>query len=122
MNTEKSKNLLIIVIGVLLIFSIFITIQYFKSNRESKQLKILIEKNNLNTAILDFNKLFIDNVLKSKGEIDFETRLKLENAVRDLKDKEVLSQWQKFTESNTEEKAQEEVKNILEMLANKISY
>ncbi len=122
MNTEKSKNLLIIVIGVLLIFSIFITIQYFKSNRESKQLKILIEKNNLNTAILDFNKLFIDNVLKSKGEIDFETRLKLENAVRDLKDKEVLSQWQKFTESNTEEKAQEEVKNLLEMLANKISY
>lgn len=122
MNTEKSKNLLIIIIGVLLIFSIFITIQYFKSNRESKQLKILLEKNNLNTAILDFNKLFIDNVLKSKGEIDFETRLKLENAVRDLKDKEVLSQWQKFTESNTEEKAQDEVKNLLEMLANKISY
>jgi hypothetical protein len=44
----------------------------------------------------------------------------LENAVRNLNDENILSQWQKFTESKTEAGAQEEVKNLLEILVGKV--
>jgi hypothetical protein len=44
----------------------------------------------------------------------------LETAVRDLKDEEILNQWQKFVDSKTETEAQKEVKNLLELLINKI--
>lgn len=50
-----------------------------------------------------------------------ETRLRLENAVRDLNNEQILAQWQKFTTSKTETEAQTQVKNLLELLVNKIS-
>jgi len=37
-----------------------------------------------------------------------------------LNDEEILTQWKKFTESETEDEAQTEVKNLLEMLVSKI--
>ncbi len=79
-----------------------------------------METQKTNEKVLEFAKLFIEKVLKAKTEVDFETRLKLENAVRNLDDEEILVQWQKFTESKIEAEAQEEVKNLLEMLVNKI--
>lgn len=75
-----------------------------------------------NDKILNFTKLFIDKVLKSNTEVSFEDRLKLENAVRDIGDDQILKQWQAFIECKTETQAQEEVKNLLEILVNKISY
>lgn len=69
---------------------------------------------------MEFAKFFIEKFLKAETGVDFETRLKLENAVRDLKDEEILAQWQKFAESKTEIDAQAEVKNLLEMLIDKI--
>jgi len=41
--------------------------------------------------------------------------------LRDLNDEEILSQWRKFTESKIKEDAQEEVKNLLQLLLAKIS-
>lgn len=73
-----------------------------------------------NVRIVDFTKLFIEQVLKAQTEVSFETRLKLENTVRDLGDAQILAQWQKFTDSKTEEDAQQEVKNLLELLINKM--
>jgi hypothetical protein len=46
--------------------------------------------------------------------------LKLENAVREIQDKEILDQWIKFTESKTEDEAQKNVKDLLEILVNKL--
>lgn len=57
---------------------------------------------------------------KAEIEIDFDTRLKLETAVGNLNDEEILNQWQKFVDSKIEAEAQEEVKNLLEMLVNKV--
>lgn len=74
----------------------------------------------LNNKIVSFLKLFIDKVLKADKEIDFETRLQLENGVRNLEDKEVLAAWQKFTASKTEQEAQQEVNNLLTLLVNKL--
>ena len=69
---------------------------------------------------MEFTKLFIGEVLKADSEVSFDTRLKLETAVRNLGDEEILNQWQKFVDSKTEAGAQTEVKNLLEMLINKI--
>ncbi len=79
-----------------------------------------METQEINEKVLEFSKLFIKQVFKAETEVDFETRLKLENAVRNLGDQEIMNQWQKFVNSKTEIQAQIEVKNLLEILVNKI--
>ncbi len=73
-----------------------------------------------NEKVLSFLQIFIEKVLKAETEVDFETRLRLETDVRGLDDPEALEQWNKFIESQNESQAQEEVKNLLEILVNKI--
>lgn len=116
---NKQKITLIIVL-VLLVGCIFFGFKYFSVVKELHQTQTTLQTQKTNEKVLEFTKLFIEKVLKAQTEIDFETRLKLENAVRNLNDEEILAQWQKFTESKTEAEAQEEVKNLLEMLVNKI--
>ena len=79
----------------------------------------LLASKTTQTKTLDFAKLFISDILNAKGEIDFETRLKLENAVRDINDKEILDAWNAFTGSKDENEAQELVKQLLHLLINK---
>lgn len=79
----------------------------------------LLASKTTQTKTLDFTKLFIADVLDAKGEIDFETRLKLETAVRDLNDEEVLAAWNAFTGSQNEQEAQERVKQLLQLLVDK---
>lgn len=67
-----------------------------------------------------FTELFVEKVLKTGKEVDFETRLQLENSVRELNNAEILNQWQKFIESKTEADAQIEVRNLLEILIKNI--
>jgi len=111
----------IVVVLLLLAGNIFFIVEYNSLKSELSKSKIALENQTINNKVLDFTKLFIEKVLKADDEVDFETRLKLENAVRNLNDEEVLSQWQKFIDSKTEIQAQEEVKNLLELLVNKIS-
>jgi hypothetical protein len=115
-----TKIFLIIVILILLAGNIFF---WQKSNLLQEELIKTKESINIqktNEKVLNFTKLFIDKVLKAEGEVDFETRLRLETAVREIGDEEILNQWKKFTESQTEFEAQAEVKNLLETLVNKI--
>lgn len=114
------KTILIIIILLLLAGYAFLGIKYFAVQKELRQTQAALETQKTNEKVLDFTKIFIGKVLKAETEVDFETRLKLENAVRNLNDGEILAQWQKFAGSKTEVQAQEEVKNLLEMLANKI--
>ena len=117
---QKQKTILAIIILILIAGNIFFGVKYFSAQKELQQTKAIVESENINEKVLSFTKLFIAQVLKADGEVDFETRLKLENAVRDLNDDEILSQWQKFVESQIEEEAQTEVKNLLELLVGKI--
>ncbi len=105
---------------VLLAGNVFLGFQYLSAQNNLYQAEKNLEGRKFNERILNFLKLFIEKVLKADKEIDFEARLALENAVRNLDDKEVLAQWQKFIESRDEIKAQQEVKNLLELLAEKI--
>ena len=117
---SKQKLISIIIILILIAGNIFFAVQYFSAQEKFNEIKAIAENKSVNEKALNFTKLFIAEVLKAEGEVDFEARLKLENAVRDLNDEKILNQWQKFVNSQTEDSAQEEVKNLLEMLVYKI--
>ena len=63
-----------------------------------------------------FMRDFISNVVGSSSEVDFESRLRLENEVRALNDSEILSQWKAFVASKNEREAQAHVLDILKRL------
>ncbi len=73
-----------------------------------------------NKKITDFLKLFVDKILKAKGEVLFEDRLKLENAVRDLGDAAILAKWQTFVDSKQSEDAQDNLKDFIGILVSKL--
>jgi len=114
------RLILIVIIVILLASNISLGVKYVKSQKELKETKSTLETQVMNRKVLDFSKLFIEKVLKAEEEINFEDRLKLENAVRNLNDEEILAQWNKFLASKDELEAQREVKNLLELLINKI--
>ena len=114
------KTILITIILLLIAGNFYFAYGYLSVQKELRLTQSKLETQQINEKVLEFSILFIEKVLKAQTEVDFETRLKLENAIRDLKDEEILAQWQKFTESKTEVQAQEEVKNLLEMLVSKI--
>jgi len=114
------KTILIIIILFMLAGYVIFGFKYFAVQKELRQNQAALETQKTNEKVLEFIELFIGKVLKAETEVDFETRLQLENAVRNLNDEEILTQWQKFAGSKTESDAQTEVKNLLEMLVNKI--
>lgn len=118
---ENNKRIFgIIVFGLLLIGNVFFALNYFISYKELQELKSTESKTESNTKVISFTELFIKKVLQADKEVDFETRLSLENAVRDLNDKEIMAEWQNFTASKTEMDAQNSVKKLLEILVSKI--
>ncbi|MFH1661922.1 MAG: hypothetical protein ABIA02_02405 [Candidatus Falkowbacteria bacterium] len=122
MYNKKTIIIIGIVISALFIISnIYFAAGYYSVAKELQATQVKLKTQQLNEKALNFAQLFIVKVLKAEGEVSFEDRLKLENAIRDLADDKILTQWNTFVESQTEEQAQEEVKNLLEMLINKIS-
>lgn len=116
----KKRITLIAIIGALFVSNVYFILKVNSLIGELAEAKKEISTFNRNGKVISFSRLFIDNVLKAGKEVDFDTRLKLENAVRDIKDDEILAQWDKFTKSQTEEGAQDEVKNLLDLLMKKI--
>ena len=117
---NKSKIVYFIILVLLLAGNFFFVARYSAIQKELQEIKRPIETQKVNEKVLNFTKFLIEKVLKAEKEVDFETRLKLENAVRDIGDQEILAQWQKFVDSKTESEAQQEVKNLLELLISKI--
>ena len=121
MQSDNVKlKILLILIALLLVSNIFFGMQYVAMQKELRQTQNALTTQRINERTLAFTQLFVEKVLKADGEIDFETRLQLENSVRTIGDEEILSQWKKFTESQTEQAAQEEVKNLLSLLVRKV--
>jgi hypothetical protein len=117
---KNTRIILLIALGVLVIGNVYFFIQ---SKTLSKQLAIAngqITAVDIDQKVVNFSRMFIDGVLNSNKEVDFNERLKLENAVRDIKDEEILGQWNKFVNATTEVQAQVEVKNLLSLLMKKI--
>lgn len=115
----RLKIILIIVILLLIASNVYFDFKYLNTQKELQRAQLALATQKTNGKVLEFTQLFIEKVLKAEAEVDFNTRLKLENAVRNLNDEEILIQWQKFIDSKTELEAQTEVKNLLGILVNK---
>lgn len=107
-----------IIVALLLILAAVTTGLLIQSKNQQRQLEAAAASTN--KPVLTFTKNFIDKVLKAEKEVDFDSRLKLENDVRELKDEAILAQWQKFTGSKTELEAQTAVKDLLALLVSKL--
>lgn len=118
-NIDK-KKIIITTLVLSLSLNVFLAGSYFILRKNFIEPQKIVEREQTNKKIASFTNLFIEKVLKAEKDVDFEERLALETAVRDLNDEEILAQWKKFTESETKEDAQKEVKNLLELLAKKI--
>lgn len=111
---------LVIITGLVGVVILFIG-QWYIYYKDIQATKNLLSIYQTNQKVVDFTKLFIAKVIKAKSDVSFEDRLKLENAVRDINDQKIFNQWQKFTEAKDPVQAQEEAKNLLEILANKVT-
>lgn len=114
------KKIIIVIFLAMLFGNLFLGYQYYLNKKELAVFEAKQIKQEINAKTLNFTKLFIFRVLQADQEIDFDTRLQLENAIRELNDPEILNYWQNFTNSQTDKEAQESVKVLLEALINKI--
>lgn len=117
---ENKKRVIEIIILLLIIGNAFFAYNYFNTKKELSEIKSGQNAAQVNTKVIDFATLFIKKVLQADKEVDFETRLALENAVRELNDEEIMAEWQNFVGSKTEAVAQASVKKLLEILITKI--
>ena len=115
-----SKLFVIAVVVLLLAGNVFFGLQYYSAQKELEGAKITVSTQRYNEKVVNFMKMFIKKVIRSDKEVDFETRLKLENSVRELDDAAILASWQSFVTSPTESDAQKNVKDLLGLLAEKV--
>ena len=118
---NKKQMTIIIVFAVLIVSNLYFGLRYVSAKGELANARTIIAAKQGNNQTLDFLKMFVKDVIKSDKEVDFDTRLKLENAVRELNDKDILARWQAFVDSKDEIEAQENVKDLLELLIVKSS-
>lgn len=116
----KQKLVAIVIILLLIASNIFFAFKYMQAQEESTQLKTDLTEMGAKLPIIAFNQLFVDKVLRAEGEVSFDTRLELENQVRNLNDAPMLEQWNKFVNATDEAEAQFEVKNLLSLLAQRM--
>jgi hypothetical protein len=115
---EKSNRriFLIAIVGCLLAINFTLIAICFESQKELARMRTIVAQKTKSEQVAGFTKFFVDKVLNGRGAIDFETRLQLENAIRNLNDAEILAQWKIFTESKTESEIQTEISKLLQVL------
>jgi len=121
MQIYRRENIPFLIIIVLVATVLILAGQNYSERRDLIVAQNTIKTFQYNQKILDFTTMFITKVLKADGEVSFEDRLNLENTVRNIDDKTIFDQWQKFVNAKNEIEAQIEVKNLLELLINKIT-
>jgi hypothetical protein len=119
---SKRLNIFWIILTIVLILIIiFLGYRYSNIKTELIETQANVDSQVFNNKVLDFTNLFIESVLQSNEEVDFETRLKLEGSVRDLSDEEILVAWNRFVNAPDNNSAQKEVKELLALLVDKIN-
>ena len=120
-NDKKFKDLAtLFIIGLLFLGNFYFIVKDLWQDNIGKKVIIEEEFTSPNRKILSFLRLFIDKVLKADGEVSFEDRLSLENAVRGIDDQQILSQWQKFVDSKSDKEAQVNLRDLIDLLVRKI--
>ncbi|MDO8598963.1 MAG: hypothetical protein Q7S02_02555 [bacterium] len=114
----KILTLLLVVVAAA---GVILGTQYLKLADELTAMREQVVAKQTNAKVLDFAQLFVAQVLRAEHEVDFETRLKLETAVREISDAEILAQWNRFTASANEKDAQAAMKELLSLLLAKMA-
>ncbi len=117
---NKKTRWLALAVLVLAFAALFFGVKYVVLARENQKLQEQINNNQQQKQVVDFLDLFVQKVLKTDKEVSFEDRLKLENAIRNINDPELLAKWEKFTGGNNESEIQQGVKDLLEALVKRI--
>ncbi len=116
---DKNRLILIIIAGVIIIANVYFIAKIYSLSRELSISKAEVAAVHKNEKVINFMRIFIEKVLNAEKEVDFSTRLQLENDVRNLKDEKIFAGWQKFIESKTNSEAAENVKELLKILITK---
>jgi len=116
----KQKQIYLIIVIILLFSNIFLGIKYFNASKELEETKNTVTLQKERTKFIEFNRIFISEVLQAKSEVNYDTRLKLDRMVKDINDQELTAQWRVFTDSQTEEEAQDETVKLLGLLAERV--
>ena len=114
---SKLDKILLLLAAVLMVGCGYFAYKYQSTVSELNAARTVLEARHYNEKAGNFLRMFVQKVIKADKEISFDTRLELENAVRDLKDGEVLAVWQKFVNSKNEVDAQSATKDLLELLS-----
>src|SRR3989339_1394978 len=118
MTVMSKKVFFILILGAFSAISLALNIfLVFKIG----EITTIRQENQVNTKVLAFRDMFSEKVLLASKDIDFDTRLELENSVRSLNDTEIFEQWKRFVDSETKEQATYEAKNLLSLLIVKTS-
>lgn len=116
---NKIARVGIAVIIVSLLANVFLAIEVVSIHKKNGELQ---QSLHLHDKVLEFANLFTTKVLGAQGEVSFEDRLKIEDAVRDTHDKEIYDEWQKFVNVKTEVEGREEIKTLLQLIVYKLSH
>ena len=110
--------ILIVVMAAGVVFCIF---GYFKASTELSSVKSQLALQKNDERVVKFLSMFVKKVIKAETEISFEDRLALENAVCGIGDNDILTSWKKFVDSKDEKAAQQNTKDLLSLLVDKVS-
>jgi len=106
-------------VALLLLATAFLGYNCWLGQKEIAALRVESAAFHRQDQSLKFLQLFIKKVLKANTEVSFETRLQLESDIRQLNDDKIFAQWQSFVNSKTETEAQNNVKDLLDLLVDK---
>ncbi len=119
-NKMPSRKYLILII-VLIASNILFGYLYVSSKVAIRNLNTQIESQKTNAKIVLFTQLFMDKVLGGNKQVSFDDRLALENAVRDLNDKDIFDSWQSFTKAKDSNEVQNDFYSLFQLLLKKIT-
>ncbi|KKP87763.1 MAG: hypothetical protein UR91_C0037G0002 [Candidatus Nomurabacteria bacterium GW2011_GWC2_35_8] len=118
MQINKITKITIIVLAFTTIFFAYL---YFSSCVKFRNAEKIIASQQVNEKVLSFSQLFFDKVLQGTKEVSFDDRLRLENAVRALNDKEIFDSWTKFTGAKDQTQIQKNFYSLFQLLLKKIT-
>ncbi len=107
-----------LIITILLIMSLIVNLILVTSNRKiERNYRDSIKTNQKISSVLNFQKIFVDKILNSKGEVKYEDRKEIDRLASNTNNQNLINSWNDFVLAKTEYEAQNKVREILYIIA-----